>query len=196
MKQQELILNEEERPLSVNPKKFLTWLFMVSITMMFAALTSAYLVRMAEGNWLDFKLPSVMWTTTILIVVSSITMQWSYSAAKKDNFAAVRIGLFITFVLGIAFLIGQFYAWKALVMDNVYFAGKYSNPSGSFVYVFTGLHGFHIVTGVIFLMITLISAYKLKIHSKNLTLIGMCSTYWHFLGGLWVYLFLFLLYNR
>jgi cytochrome c oxidase subunit 3 len=187
------IVEEAKKPLSMNPKKFALWLFMVSVVMIFAALTSAYIVRQAEGNWLIFELPSLFWVNTIIIVISSITMHWAYMAAKRDSTETVKLAILLTTILGIAFLVGQFLAWGDLVSNSVYFVG---NPSGSFVYVLSGLHGVHIVGGVVFLLIVLRAAFTLKIHSKNLSLIEMCATYWHFLDGLWLYLFIFLLLNR
>jgi cytochrome c oxidase subunit 3 len=187
------IVEEAKKPLSMNPKKFALWLFMVSVVMIFAALTSAYIVRQAEGNWLFFDLPQLFWINSGIIVISSITMHWGYLSAKRDNLESVKTATGITAVLGLAFLVGQYLAWGALVENSVYFVG---NPSGSFVYVLSGLHGLHIVSGVIFLMILFRSAMKLKVHSKSMNQIEMCATYWHFLGGLWLYLFIFLLLNR
>ncbi|RYG36657.1 MAG: cytochrome oxidase subunit III, partial [Chitinophagaceae bacterium] len=84
-----------------------------------------------------------------------------------------------------------FIGWRDLVAQNVYFVG---NPSGSFMYVFTGLHAFHLVSGLIVLLYALRASFQLKIHAKNLTQLEVCMTYWHFLDILWVYLFGFLLY--
>lgn len=120
-------------------------------------------------------------------------MHWAYLAAKKDNLESTKLAISITTVLGLAFLVGQYVAWGDLVERNVYFVG---NPSGSFVYVLSGLHGLHIVGGVIFLLIVLVATFRFKVHSKNLSQIEMCATYWHFLDGLWLYLFVFLLLNR
>ena len=96
-------------------------------------------------------------------------------------------------MLGFAFLIGQIQSWKQLVEMDVYFVG---NPTGSFLYVLTGLHAIHIISGLVFLIIVIVSSFKLKIHSRSLIRIEMCTTYWHFLGGLWLYLFLFLKLNH
>ena len=182
-----------EQPISMHPKKFALWLFMVTVVMIFAALTSAYIVRQAEGNWLEYELPEIFWTTSIIVVLSSISLQWSYLSAKKDNFTSLRIGMILTVILGVAFLVGQWYSWVALVDRDVFFVG---NPAGSFLYVFTGLHAVHLISGVIFLIIVLISAFRLKVHSKSLDVMEMATTYWHFLGGLWLYLFMFLLLNH
>jgi cytochrome c oxidase subunit III len=187
------IVEESKKPLAMNPKKFGLWLFLGSVVMLFASLTSAYIVRRADGNWTDFELPSLFWMTTVVILLSSVTMQWSYMAAKRDNHSTVRLMITLTFVLGVVFLIGQFYGWKEMVFDKVYLVG---NPSGSFVYVLTGLHGLHIVSALVFLLVVMRSAFKLKISSKNLLQIELCTTYWHFLGVLWLYLFVFLLLTR
>lgn len=179
--------------LSMHPKKFALWLFMVTVVMLFAAFTSAYIVRMSEGNWLQFELPQAFWITSGIIILSSITMHWAYVSAKKDNLDAVKLAMGITTLLGITFLVGQFIAWGELVDRNVYFVG---NPAGSFVYVFSGLHGVHLIGGVIFLLIVLIQTFRYKVHAKSLDQIEMCATYWHFLDGLWLYLFIFLLLNN
>ncbi len=187
------IVEEAKRPLSMHPKKFALWLFIVTIFMIFAALTSAYIVRRADGNWLIFELPNLFLVTTCIILVSSGTMHWAYRAVKKDNLEAAKLAIAITTVLGISFLAGQFLAWGELVKNSIHLVG---NPSGSFVYIISGLHGLHIVGGVVFLIVVLISIFQYKVHSKNLLRVEMCATYWHFLDGLWLYLFVFLLLTR
>lgn len=191
------IIEEAKKPMSMHPKKFALWLFIASVTMLFASLTSAYIVRQAEGNWMLFELPRIFWINTGIIFISSITMHWAYLSAKRDNLDRVKLALAITTVLGIAFLVGQFLGWKEMVANNVYFVNdRASAVSGSFVYVISGLHGAHIISGVVFLIIVLVAAFRFKVHSKNLAQIEMCTTYWHFLDALWLYLFIFLLLNR
>ena len=187
------IVEEPKKPLAMHPKKFAMWLFMGSILMLFASWTSAYIVRQAEGNWLYFDLPSLFYYTTGIIVFSSVTMQSAYFAARKGRVDRLKNLLALTSVLGIIFLVGQILAWSELVKNSVYLVG---NPSGSFVYVITGFHGLHIVSAIIFLLIVLNSAVKKRIGSANMAQMEMCTTYWHFLGGLWVYLFIFLQINR
>lgn len=198
MNQHELNLqsSEPQKPLSMHPKKFAFWLFLVTVLMIFAALTSAYIVRRADGGWLEFQLPSIFWLNSIIIIVSSVTMQLAYFAAKKDSLEKTKLYLLITSLLGLAFLVGQFYAWGDLVEINVFFGGKGSNPSGSFLYVLTGLHGLHLISAVIFLWVVFAQSFKYKVHSKSMLVIECCTTYWHFLGGLWIYLFGFLLLNH
>lgn len=187
------IIEEPKQPLTMNPKKFGMWLFMVTVFMVFAALSSAYIVRRAEGNWALFELPALFWINTIVILISSGTLHWAYINAKRDNLELVKIATIITTVLGIAFMVGQYLAWGDLITNRIHLVG---NPSGSFIYIISGLHGAHVLGGVVYLLILLNSTQKGRVHSKSLNQIEMCATYWHFLGGLWLYLFVFLLLYR
>jgi cytochrome c oxidase subunit III len=203
------IVEEAKAQVGMNPKKFALWLFMVSVIMIFGALTSAYIVRQAEGNWLDFAMPTMFWVTSGLIVASSLTMQWSYIAFKKQDTDMSKGALMITAILGFGFLIGQWMGWKELVANGVYLVGRDSSGvSGSFIYVISGLHGLHVVSGVLVLLISLAQLFEMtlrlrlfkiiifKIKFKKISSLEMCTTYWHFLGALWLYLFVFLLLNR
>ena len=185
------LVENPSRPLSVHPHKFALWLFIVSIIMIFASLTSAFIVKQGDGSWLDYNLPSMFWTTSGVIILSSVLLQWGYFTAKKNQFSRLSLLLGATVALGLVFLVGQWMAWEQLVEMEVYFVG---NPAGSFIYVLTGLHAFHLISGIIFLIVVFISSFKKKIHSENLVRMEMCTTYWHFLGALWVYLFVFLVF--
>lgn len=193
MEQKFAYTEEVEQPIAMHPKKFAMWLFIVSVVMAFAGLTSAYIVRQSEGNWLEFDLPAIFWVTSGIIVASSVCMHWAIRSAKRDLLDQLKVALGATTALGIVFLIGQWYSWVALVNMDVYFVG---NPAGSFLYILTGLHALHLISGVIFLIIVLISSFRFRIHSKSLTQLEICATYWHFLGGLWLYLFMFLQFNH
>lgn len=186
-------IEEAEQPIAMHPKKFALWLFIVSVVMIFASLTSAYIVRQAEGNWLEFELPQIFWYGSAVIILSSITLHWAYLSAKKDDLNNLKIGMITTSILGVVFLVMQWYSWVNLVDKDVYFVG---NPSGSFLYVFTGLHALHLISGVIFLLFVLFSSLKYQVHSREMNAMEMCVTYWHFLAGLWLYLFMFLLLNH
>lgn len=187
------IVEEPKKPLAMNPRKFALWLFMASVLMLFASWTSAYIVRQAEGNWQFFELPVIFYYSTAIIVLSSITLQIAYFAARRNETSRLRKLIAGTGILGFSFLVAQVLGWSDLVSKRVYFVG---NPSGSFVYVITGFHGLHIVSALIFLLVVLRSAMKERINSGNMAQMEMCTTYWHFLGFLWVYLFVFLSINR
>jgi cytochrome c oxidase subunit 3 len=178
---------------AINPTKFVLWLLIVASIMLFAAFTSAYIVRRGEGNWLIFELPSLFMYSTAIIAASSIAMQWAFMAAKKDNLTSLKTGLGITLALGIAFAISQWFAWKQLVANNIHLVG---NPSESFVYIISGVHLLHMLGGLVFLLIVLVKTFQYKVHKKNLLTINLCTTYWHFLGLVWVYLYFFFTLNR
>ncbi len=195
--EEKIQLNDaHEQTFTVHPKKFLLWLFIVTIIMLFAAFTSAYLVRSTDGDWLKFDLPPMFTMSTAVILLSSVTVQVAYWAAKNNNTSRINTALIATIVLGIVFLYMQVKGWGQLVDENVYLGGQYSNPAGSFVYILSGLHGFHLITGLIYLLIVLYSSASGKVSSLNLLQIEMCTTYWHFLDLLWIYLFVFLLVNN
>lgn len=178
---------------SMHPKKFAMWLFIISVTMIFASLTSAYIVKKAEGNWALVEFPSMFAVTSVIIVLSSLSIHFAYLSAKRNNLFNIRLGLVVTGLLAIAFTVGQYMSWGQLVNQEVFFVG---NPSGSFIYVFTGLHVAHLIGGLVFLTVVLYNSFKYKVHSKSLAQMEMCITYWHFLGGLWLYLYLFLILNN
>ncbi len=187
------ILTVAGRVRSMNPKKFALWIFMISVLMIFASLTSAYIVKKAEGDWLLIEFPQMFKITSLLIILSSVSMHFAYLSAKRNNIQNIRIGLAITGVLAIAFSLGQYLSWGELVEQGVFFVG---NPAGSFIYVFTGLHVAHLLGGLIFLLIVVRRAFAYRVHSKNMLSIELCATYWHFLGGLWLYLYIFLIVNN
>lgn len=174
--------------------KPMLWLAIVSMIMLFAGITSAYIVRQAKGDWMKFELPWVFWISTAILMFSSITMNIALQSAKKNKFSLVTTALLLTLVLGIGFMFSQYYAWTALYANNIVFAGKYSNASGSFLYVITGLHLVHLLAGIISLIVVLVKALVSKYHADNILGLQLCSIYWHFLDVIWIYLFLFLLF--
>jgi cytochrome c oxidase subunit 3 len=191
-----LTIEETKPTFSVDPKKFLLWLFIVTIIMMFAALTSAYLVRSSDGDWLKFDLPPMFMASTAVIILSSITMQIAYWFAKTNKTNMLIAAMSVTTILGLLFLYLQVKGWGQLVDEKIFLGGRYSNPAGSFVYVISGFHGFHIISGLIYLLIVLYSSIRGNVKSNNLLQIEMCTTYWHFLDLLWIYLFVFLQFNN
>lgn len=187
---------EEQRQIKEKVAKPLLWIAMVSMVMLFGAFTSAYWVRRGAGNWLDFDLPQMFYISTAVIIISSVTMNWTLSAARKNDFKSIKIGSLLTLLLGIAFVVCQFQAWSVLVDQKVFFAGNQSNAAGSFLYVLTGLHLAHLAFGLVALLVVWIKSILHKYNSENLLGIRLCAIFWHFLDVLWIYLFLFLLFAR
>ena len=178
----------------VNPKKFSLWLLLLGILMLFSGLTSAYIVRKGDGNWFDFELPPIFMYSTIIVLLSSVTMIWAFRAAKRDNITGIKIGLAATIILGIAFVISQYVGWLTLSDQGLHFVNpKYGDKvSASFLIAIAAIHLVHILAGIVYLIVMLINAFRFKIHKKNTFQISMCNTYWHFVGFLWVYLYMFL----
>ncbi len=176
--------------------KPLLWVGIISIVMLFGGLTSAYIVRADNGNWLLFDLPNAFYLSTAIIVSSSITLFMALQMARKNNKTATVVCVFLTFALGVAFTITQFAGWEELTQKNIVFAGKYSNAAGSFLYALTGLHLAHLFGGLISLFVTLINTLRGKYTAGNTLGLELTSIYWHFLDVLWVYLFLFLYFIR
>lgn len=117
-------------------------------------------------------------------------MQSALSAIKKNNTGTVKTLLIVTLALGLAFVFCQFLGYNSLVNQGVYFTG--GNASASFFYAITGLHLAHLIGGILSLMFVTGKSIMEKYNSNNYLGIQLCSTYWHFLDGLWIYLFLFL----
>lgn len=176
--------------------KPLLWVGIISIVMMFAGLTSAYVVRADNGNWLLFNLPNAFYLSTAVIVTSSITLFFALQMAKKGNKKGTTIGLLVTFALGLLFSYCQYAGWGELYSKNIVFGGKSSNAAGSFLYLITFLHLVHLFAGLIVLLVTLTNSIKGKYNPQNVLGLELCSIYWHFLDILWVYLFLFLYFIR
>ena len=178
----------------IHPHRFALWVGIGSIIMMFAGLTSAYVVRRAAGMWLEFKLPDLFLYSTLVIMLSSITMHISYSAFKKGEEKKYKTFLIATFLLGIIFVSTQYAGWVAL---NEMGATITANPSSSFIYVISGLHAAHVLGGVAALAYAMVHAYVLPFNPipKRVNRYNLIVNYWHFVDILWVYLFIFFMVN-
>jgi cytochrome c oxidase subunit 3 len=176
--------------------KPLLWIGIVSIIMLFAGLTSAYVVRADNGNWLVFQLPNIVFISTAIIITSSITLYVAQQAIKKDNLKLTSLSLLITLILGVGFFFTQIQAWKELTAQGIYFFGSKSNASGSFLYIIAFLHLCHMIGGLIALSVSLTKCMLKKYSSSDFLGIELTAIYWHFLDLLWVYLFLFLYFYR
>ena len=190
------IPQEELKDIRNRTAKPLMWVGIVGMVMLFAGMTSAYIVRQAEGNWLYFDLPDTFYVSTAVIMISSMTMLLAQYAIKKDNTTLTTVMLLATLVLGFVFAMLQFQAWGELVDTGVFFAGRESNASGSFLYVLTGLHLAHLAGGLFALIFTSVKSILKKYSAEDHVGIGVAATYWHFLDILWVYLLLFLVFIR
>ena len=172
--------------------KQLLWVGMGSIAMFFAGLTSAYIVRKAEGNWTEFILPEWFWYSTITIILSSMVLILAKQKIKQDK--SVFSLVLSVFALGLVFTFFQLNGWEQLTNQGVYLTGEGSNVAGSFLYVLTLSHLVHLIGGLIALLVTAINAKRQKYSAENYLGLEITSIYWHFLSILWIYLFCFLKY--
>lgn len=168
-------------------QKFGLWIGIAGMLMVFTALTSAYIVRKAAGNWLEFKLPDVFFYNALLVVASSLVLQISYRAFKRQKFGVYRVLLLLTLGMGLLFLVGQYAGWKEMNQMGIFLQG---NPSGSFIFVLSGLHALHLLAGLTVLSVALLHAFSLPERVTELRKFRFEQTliFWHFLTFLWVYL--------
>jgi cytochrome c oxidase subunit 3 len=178
-------------------KKMMLWFGMGSMIMMFAGLTSAYVVSKNRPDWgTDFQLPDAMYWSTLVIIVSSITIflaKKSISANKRSNANAF---LLATLVLGITFMALQFESFSEIIRAGYYFTGSESNVTTSFIYVIVLAHLAHLTAGLIVLLVIIYNHFKQRYDSGHMLGIELGSMFWHFLDLLWVYLFVFLYFFR
>lgn len=184
------VVATEYRRNRIHSKKFALLVGCASIMMMFAAFTSAYIVRQAAGNWLEFNLPNIFYINTGVILLSSVALHASYLSFKKGKTNMYRSLLLVTLALGLTFLVLQYQGWQALTAIGV---GLTTNPSGSFIYVISGLHAAHILGGVAALTVAIIHAYSLthQVTPARKLRFELTLIYWHFVDLLWVYLLIF-----
>jgi cytochrome c oxidase subunit 3 len=170
------------------------WVALAGVTMMFTALTSAYIVRANSSNdWKPLDVPRLLWLSTGLILASSLTFEIAKRALNRGKSALYNRWLMLTVLLGLGFLASQLFAWRQLVAQGIYMA---SNPHSSFFFVLTGAHALHLLGGILGLDYLLLRSRRagLEDHGeeKRRAMANSVALYWHFMDGLWIYLFLLL----
>ncbi len=183
------VLERESK--SIHPHKFVMWVAIGGIVMMFAGLTSAYIVKKNQSSWLQFDLPIQFYYSTAVIVLSSIAMFLSLSAIKVGKIGQYKAMISVTAVLGITFLLMQYLGFKDLQSRNITLVGARSNSAASFLFVITFLHMIHVLGGVIALTLYRVKANSKKTTESKIVSVEILSNYWHFVDLLWIYLFLF-----
>jgi cytochrome c oxidase subunit 3 len=174
-----------------NTSKQLLWIGMAGISMFFAGLTSAVIVRSAEHGWDSIVMPEWFWYSTAAIIMSSIFLIIAKMQVRKGISPTPYI--VSSLILGLLFSYFQIMGWNQLTSEGRYFVGPGSNPASSFLYVITFAHLMHVLGGIISLLVTTIKSVQVKYTKENYLGIELTSIYWHFLDVLWVYLFIFLL---
>ncbi|MBX2984481.1 MAG: cytochrome oxidase subunit III [Bacteroidia bacterium] len=192
---------EDKSSFGVHPVVFLVWLLIIASIMLFSGFISAYIVQRTDGlrneAWLQFQLPICFWVSAGIAVVSSFLMQKAYNSARKDDVQLVPSLVFLAIITGLMFGISQFLGWKDMTSRGLFISNQEPEEiSASFVYVISLVHLAHILIGLALLIITFYKSLKLKVHRKDLVFINISTTYWHFLGLLWICILLFLYFAR
>lgn len=165
------------------------WMGIAGIVMVFAAFTSALVVRRGLAtDWVPTALPHILYLNTFVLVASSLTLELSRRSVRAGDGVRFRRWLYLTAALGLAFVAGQWTAWRELASRGVYLA---TNPSSSFFYLLTAAHGIHLMGGITALLTLALRAKRLAA-SGRLVSVEVTSIYWHFMDGLWIYLLILL----
>ena len=176
----------------IHPHKFTLWVAIGSIIMMFAGLTSAYIVKSNQAGWQAIEMPNVFWYSTVTILVSSLLMQMALRSFKQREMNHYRLLIAGTFLLGVTFVILQAIGFQQLWNSGVQFKG--SSGSGQFLYVIAGLHALHVLGGVVALMVMFIKAFLGRTKLYGSVPVEVMATYWHFVDFLWIYLLVFFMW--
>ena len=158
--------------------------------MMFAGLTSAFIVKRNQSNWITFDLPGVFWYSTAVIILSSITLWMAHAAFKSREMVKYRNLVVTTLLLGVLFIVLQIVGFRQLYLNGMTLK---TNVSFSFLYVIVGLHAAHVLGGIIALVIMFIKAFNNRVRNYDIVPVEVMSTYWHFVDFLWIYLLVFLI---
>lgn len=180
-----LVMEQRKR---IHPLKFTLWVGIGSIIMMFAGLTSAYIVKRSQPNWTSFEIPDMFWYSTAAIVASSLTMQLALKAFKDRQRKNYRLLLLLTLVLGLLFVVLQWLGFRAIWNSGITFSGA---GAGQFLYIIAGLHAVHVIGGVIALVVMSMKAISTVRRNYNAVPVEVMSVYWHFVDILWLYLLVF-----
>lgn len=188
---------EEQKIRSARSSKMILLFAMVSMFMMFAGLTSAFIVSKSRVDWLkDFQLPTAFYVSTALIVACSVTFHLAKKAIQKDNRSLTMMMLLATLLLGVSFVVSQFEGFGQIIASGYYMTGQGSSITVTFLYIIAFMHLLHLAGGLISLLIIIYNHFKQKYNSTQTLGIELGAMYWHFLDLLWVLLFLFIYFFK
>lgn len=176
--------------------KPMLWVSMISMVMFFAGLTSAYVVSMKREDWVSFDLPDAFYMSTAFIVFSSITLFLSQRFLKQNKLNISRLLLLITLALGVGFVWQQYVGFNQLRAVGLYFTGKGSTVSTSFLIGITWMHILHLFAGIIVLFVVIYNHFKNKYSPSDTLGFELGAIFWHFVDVLWIYLFFFFYFIR
>ena len=179
-----------------NSAKPMLWVSMISMTMFFAGLTSAYVVSRKREDWVTFDLPMSFYISTVLILLSSVTFIVAKRLLKRDKIKMSFLLLLVTLVLGLGFIYFQYDGFNYLRSIGLFFTGPNSTVSTSFIIGITFMHILHLIAGLIVLLVVIYNHYKSKYNAAETLGFELGAIFWHFVGLLWMYLFFFFYFIR
>ena len=173
-------------------KKMMLWFGMISMSMTFAGLTSAYVVSSSRSDWIEqIDLPFAFTISTFLLLLSSGTFYLALKNIKETLLKRTQSLLLITLVLALAFIYFQFQGFREIIEQGYYFTGAESSITTSYLYVLVLLHLAHLIAGIVIVLIVFYNSFREKYSEANSLGFELAVTFWHFLDILWLYLFLF-----
>ena len=182
---------------NIRAKKMMLWFGIISLIMSFAGWTSAFVVSSTREDWLkDFQLPDAFLISTVVIIISSITFILAKKAIQKSNRSQTTLFLFLTFFLGLFFILNQLKGFQQIIDLGYNFTGPTSNVTMSYIYLIAVVHIVHVAVALITLLVVMFNHFKQRYNSNNLLGLELAATFWHFVDILWLYLFLFLYFVR
>jgi len=176
--------------------KPMLWISMISMTMFFAGLTSAYVVSREREDWVVFDLPTSFYISTLLIVLSSIALFLAQRAIRNNNRQLSSILVQLVLVLGIGFVYFQYEGFNQLKSVGLFFTGPESTVSTSFIIGITFMHVIHVLAGLIVLLVVIYNHFKSRYNAAEMLGFELGAIFWHFVGVLWIYLFFFFYFIR
>jgi cytochrome c oxidase subunit III len=188
----EITVEQTQQRKRIHPHKFTLWVAIGSIIMMFAGLTSAYIVKSNQAGWQNVEMPHIFWYSTATILLSSLAIQMALRSFKQRDMNKYRLLIAATLTLGVTFVILQCLGFLQLWNSGIQFKG--SSGGGQFLYVIAGLHAVHVLGGVIALMVMFVKAFLGRTKLYGSVPVELMATYWHFVDLLWIYLLVFFLW--
>jgi cytochrome c oxidase subunit 3 len=191
-------LTEGSEEVKINrAKKNMLWFGIISLTMSFAGLTSAYVVSKERPDWISsFQIPQAFYISLALIIASSITIHFAFKTIRKQQNGLGMLLLVSTFLMGVLFVVFQFVGFSEIIQNGYNFTGPTSNITTSFIYLVVLLHVAHVFAGLLSLLVVIYNHYKLKYENGKTLGVELAATFWHFVDVVWIYLFLFLYFVK
>ena len=191
------IIQENNIQKVFHPRKFIVWMLIISSAMAFSGLVSAFIVAQNDSKkaYQVFELPSIYLYSTIVVLISSIILHYGYNLAKDNDVIKSKALVLVTFITGLLFVSMQILGFQDLIADNVFVGGSTTPWNASMTYLIISFHMFHLFIAMIVLIVLLVKSFKETVFKNNIVTFYNCVVFWHFLGILWVGLYLFLYFS-